>query len=251
MKAEELFEKRILDLANQSFCQGRYTFSNFLDLYEQSMFSSLKSQIRGIPWQCFGGYESAERMMVRFGSLDQLGYEQEYPISLLKITPESVKFAEKLSHRDYLGAMMHLGIERNLIGDILVMDQEAYVFIKDTIGPFLMQEWQKVRHTLIRVSEVPLMEFHYEPSFLDVTGFCPSFRADVLVGFLCKLSRKESSNLIKAQKVFVNGCLIENNSRTLKEGDVLSIRGYGKAVLSEVKGQSKKGRYHICMKKYV
>ena len=95
------------------------------------------------------------------------------------------------------------------------------------------------------------MEFHYEPSFLDVIGFCPSFRADVLVGFLCKLSRKESSDLIKAQKVFVNGCLIENNSRTLKEGDVLSIRGYGKAVLSEVKGQSKKGRYHICMKKYV
>lgn len=250
MKAEELFEKRILDLANQAYTQGRYTFTSFLDLYEQSLFLSAARQIKGIGWEFFGGYEGAERRMIRFGSPEELGYEQEYPLILFHITLQGGRFSEKLSHRDYLGALMHLGIERSLIGDILVMDQEAYVFVKDAIGPFLMQEWTKVRHTQIFLSEIPLQEFDYQPEFEERRGFCPSFRADVLVGFLCKISRKESSDLIKGQKVFVNGGLVTSNSLLLKEGDILSVRGYGKAVFSEVTGQSKKGRYGICMKQY-
>lgn len=248
---EELFEKRLLDLANQSHGQGRYTFSNFLDLYEQSIFTSLKKKMKGISYQTFGGYEGAERKMIRFGSAEELGYEQEYPMSLLHILPLSGKFSEKLNHRDYLGALMNLGIERNLIGDILVMDQEAYVFAKDTIGPFLMQEWGKVRHTMISITEIPLTEFCYEPKFEEMKGFVPSFRADVMVGFFCKTSRNESSSLIKGQKVFVNSQLIESNSYMLKEGDILSVRGFGKGIFWEISGQSKKGRHHIIMKKYV
>lgn len=252
MKTEELFEKRILDLSGQAFQQGRYTFSNFLDLYEQSMLDGLKKkgQLRGIVCQTFGGYQEAERIMVRFGSLEELGYEQEYPIILLRIRPQHEKFADKLTHRDYLGSLMSLGIERSLIGDILVMDQEVYVFVKDTIGPFLMQEWLKVKHTFIRLEEIPLREFDYQPRFEEMKGFCPSFRADVLVGFFCKLSRKDSSELIKGQKVFVNGCLVTSSAKLLKEGDILSVRGYGKAIFSEIRGQSKKGRFGISMKKY-
>lgn len=250
MRAEDLFEKRMLDLSSQAFNQGRYTFSNFLDLYEQSMLSGLSGQLRGISYQLFGGYTDAERVMVRFGSPKELGYEQEYPMTLLRVSPQHEKFADELTHRDYLGALMHLGIERNLVGDILVMNQEAYIFIKDTIGPFLMQELLKVRHTFIRLEEIPLQEFQYEPKFEEIKGFCPSFRADVLVGFFCRLSRKESSDLIKGQKVFLNGCMVTSAGKSLKEGDILSVRGYGKAVFSEVRGQSKKGRFGISMKKY-
>ena len=250
MKTEELFEKRILDLASQAYSQGRYTFTNFLDLYEQSIFSSLKSQIGGVPYETFGGYEGAERVMLRFGSPKELGYEQEYPLSLLHIMPRHEKFADQLNHRDYLGALMNLGIERSMIGDILVMDEEAYVFVKDQIGPFLMQEWQKVRHTMIQIEEVECKEFNYQPDFQELKGFCPSLRIDVMVGFFCRLSRKESSELIKAQKVFLNSCLVRSNSQLLKEGDILSVRGYGKAVFCGVTGQSKKGRYAVSIKKY-
>jgi RNA-binding protein YlmH len=251
MKEEALLEKRLLDLSSQSFGQGRYTFTNFLDLYEQSVFLSLKHQLGGTGWQLFGGYEGAERKMLRFGSAEELGYEQDYPMSLLRVSVQGGKFARKLSHRDYLGALMHLGIERNLIGDILVMDEEAYVFIKDSIGPFLMQEWMRVGKDIITIQEIPLQEFDYEPKWEEIKGFTPSFRADVMVGFFCRTSRKESSDLIKAQKVFLNGALVKSNSDLLKEGDILTVRGYGKAVFSEVTGQSKKGRYAVCMKKYI
>lgn len=248
---EELFEKRLLDLADQAFGQGRYTFSNFLDLYEQSILTSLMRKERGFSYETFGGYEGAERRMVRFGSPNELGYEQDFPLSLLHIRPLSGKFAESLSHRDYLGSLMNLGIERNLIGDIIVMDKEAYVFVKDAIGPFLMQEWLKVRHTLIDVKEIPVREFNYTPRFEEVKGFCTSFRLDVMISFLCKTSRKESADLIKGQKVFVNSCLVESNSYTLKEGDILSVRGFGKAKFEEIGGQSKKGRFMVSMKKYI
>jgi RNA-binding protein YlmH len=251
MKEEALLEKRLLDLSSQSFGQGRYTFTNFLDLYEQSVFLSLKHQLGGTGWKLFGGYEGAERKMLRFGSAEELGYEQDYPMSLLRVSVQGGKFARKLSHRDYLGALMHLGIERNLIGDILVMDEEAYVFVKDSIGPFLMQEWLRVGKDIITIQEIPLQEFDYEPKWEEMKGFTPSFRADVMVGFFCRTSRKESSDLIKAQKVFLNGALVKSNSDLLKEGDILTVRGYGKAVFSEVTGQSKKGRYAVCMKKYI
>ncbi len=248
---EELFEKRLLDLWNQSYGQGRFTFSNFLDLYEQSILTSLMKREKCGNYQTSGGYEGAERRMVRFGSSSEMGYEQDYPLVLLHIKPLSGKFAEKLNHRDYLGSLMNLGIERNLIGDIIVMDKEAYVFVKDTIGPFLVQEWTKVKHTLIDVKIIPVMEFEYTPRYEEVKGFCPSFRLDVMVSFLCKTSRKESVDLIKGQKVFVNSCLVESNSHPLKEGDILSVRGYGKAVFSEIGGQSKKGRFMVTMKKYI
>ena len=140
---EELFEKRLLDLSNQAYGQGRYTFSNFLDLYEQSILSSMMKKEKGVIYETFGGYEGAERRMVRFGSAAELGYVQDYPLCLLHIRPLSGKFAESLSHRDYLGSLMNLGIERNLIGDIMVMDKEAYVFVKDTIGPFLCRNGLK------------------------------------------------------------------------------------------------------------
>ena len=250
MEKDEFFIKRIRELANLSYQRDIVTFSDFLNLNEQNMVNSMNFHDLGVIAEFFGGYEGAERRMIRFGSPEELGYEQEYPLILFHITLQGGRFSEKLSHRDYLGALMHLGIERSLIGDILVMDQEAYVFVKDAIGPFLMQEWTKVRHTQIFLSEIPLREFDYQPEFEERRGFCPSFRADVLVGFLCKISRKESSDLIKGQKVFVNGGLVTSNSLLLKEGDILSVRGYGKAVFSEVTGQSKKGRYGICMKQY-
>ena len=93
MKAEELFEKRILDLANQAYTQGRYTFTSFLDLYEQSLFLSAARQIKGIGWEFFGGYEGAERRMIRFGSPEELGYEQEYPLILFHMTLQGGRFS--------------------------------------------------------------------------------------------------------------------------------------------------------------
>ena len=114
MEKDDFFLKRIRELANLSYQRDIVTFSDFLNLNEQNMVSSLKRQFPQIVMEIFGGYENAERQMVAFHP-DALAFTWEYPIDCLKIEPKAIKFSESLTHRDYLGALLNLGIELSLI----------------------------------------------------------------------------------------------------------------------------------------
>ena len=96
----------------------------------------------------------SQRVMVRFGNPEELGYDQEFSIACLKITPLADRFGETLSHRDYLGALMSLGIERELLGDILIREKTAWLFCAGHIAPFLKELLSRIRHTDIFVSIV-------------------------------------------------------------------------------------------------
>ena len=119
MEKEEFFLKRIRELANLSYQRDIVTFSDFLNLNEQNMVNSLKQQFPQVIMENFGGYENAERQMVAFHP-DALAFTWEYPVDCLKIEPKSLKFAETLTHRDYLGALLNLGVDRSVVGDILI-----------------------------------------------------------------------------------------------------------------------------------
>ena len=117
MEKDEFFLKRIRELANLSWQRDIVTFSDFLNLNEQNIVSSLKHQFPQIVMETSGGYENAERQMVAFHP-DALAFTWEYPIDCLRIEPKALKFSEELSHRDYLGALLNLGVDRSVIGDI-------------------------------------------------------------------------------------------------------------------------------------
>ena len=119
-KEEELLKKRFTELADRSYSESRYTFTNFLNLNEQSLFYLTVKENKGIKYTISGGISDAERVMVRFGDEAELGYEQQFPIAILSVSPLAVKYSEDLSHRDYLGALMNLGIEREMLGDIII-----------------------------------------------------------------------------------------------------------------------------------
>ena len=95
-----------------------------------------------------GGYHGAERQMIAFYPTD-LGFYWEYPICCLKIEPKAVKFSEALTHRDYLGTILGLGVERSVIGDILVKEHGAWVFCHNKIADFIMKNLCRVRHTTV------------------------------------------------------------------------------------------------------
>ena len=95
-----LLKKRFIELGRRSE-QGYFTFTDFLGLAEQSCFNEIKGELKGISYTAFGGAEGAERVMIRFGSPEELGYEEDFPIVTLKIAPKSEKFADKLTHRDF------------------------------------------------------------------------------------------------------------------------------------------------------
>ena len=169
MEKEEFLIKRIRELANLSYRRDIVTFSDFLNLNEQNIVNNRKNQIPGVVTECFGGYEQAERQMIAFHP-DALAFTWEYPITCLKVEPKARKFSEDLGHRDYLGAVLNLGIERSVIGDILIQEHTAWIFCHNKIADFLVDNLDRIRHTAVKVSVVDNPEHYPEPQFALVTG---------------------------------------------------------------------------------
>ena len=177
MEKEQLFEKRMIELSKNAYYRGILTFSDFLDLNELHKLHSLPLKQYGVKVETFGGHAFAERQMAAFIP-DAFFFSQEYPISCICICPSMEKFAENLTHRDYLGAILNLGIERSKIGDILVEDKKAYIFCHNSLCEFLMNEICRVRHTTVVPSIIENKEEFPSVKLQKVTGTVSSVRLD-------------------------------------------------------------------------
>ncbi len=180
-----------------------------------------------------------------------LGYEEEFPIRCLIIRPSAQKFADALTHRDFLGALMNLGIERDILGDIIVRDNVGYVFCERAMAVFLKEHLSQVKHTAVFCEIVKECPAEANPEFLAQEFTVSSERCDAVVAKAYQLSRSESVLLFSSKRVFVNGRQYENNSGSLKPGDVVSVRGYGKFVFDGVQCETKKGRNRVRIRRYV
>ena len=147
MQDEQLIKKRFLDLFQQAQRKGIVCFSDFLTLNEQNILNSCAGSL-GITYELSGGCFYAERQIAAFLP-DALYYEWSYPIKCIEIAPAYPKFADTISHRDVLGALMNLGIAREKLGDILIKDNKAYLFVKREIADYIAEELQQVCHTIV------------------------------------------------------------------------------------------------------
>ena len=242
MEAEELLRKRMKELADKAYKSGVYTFTGFLGLAEMTSFYEIERELSFVPYTISGGYEGSERGMLRFGSEEMFGYEEAFPIVCLKIKPLMQKFADDLNHRDFLGALMNLGIERSTLGDIILKDNEGYLFCTEKIAPFIRENLTRVKHTPVLCEETNDFPVEKEEDLTEVKIQVASERIDSVISKVYRLSRSESVEYFRQKKVFVNGRLCENNSYFLKEKDVVTMRGYGKFIFAGMQGYSKKGK---------
>lgn len=249
--SQEQLKKRFLELAKRSDVANQFVFTDFLSLAEQSTLYEATYKLPYVRMTMFGGIDSAERVMVRFGDVETLGYEEPFPITCLEIRPLIEKFGENLSHRDYLGAFMSLGIDRSLLGDIVVKGKTAYVFVVSRIADYMIEEIDSIRHTHVscKIYDGELEAF--EPKLQIEEHIVNSERLDGIVAKLYHLSRTQSLALFAKQKIFVNGRLFENNSGAVKEGDIVSVRGYGKFRYEGFVRETKKGKERIRVAKYI
>ena len=248
---EDVFKKRLAEWANRSWSQGAYCFSHFLSLAEQSDFHALLSSLAPAPWALFGGAEGCERQMLRFGDEASCGYDAPFPIACVRFFPVSARFAEPLTHRDYLGAAMAQGIERELLGDIVVKPESAYLFCEERIAPYLMERLTQARHTALQSEIAPSLPEGalFETKRLSVQ--VSSQRADALIARVYRLSRAEAQALFPAGKVFVSGRLCESPGYAPKAGDILSVRGFGRIRYVGIESLSKKGKENTAVELYV
>lgn len=240
MNEEEQLKKRLKDLADKAYSRDICTFTNFLGLMELSSFYEISGSLKYAEYALSGGAEYCERKMVRFGSLNT-----PYPISCLHLTPSLKKFSDHLTHRDFLGAIINLGIKRETIGDIIVKDNEAFVFCVDSISDFIIQNLDRVKHTSIKCK---VAETIPDDSYIKLTKRefnVASLRLDAVIGEIYKLSRSQAQLVIREKRVFVNGRLNENNSYSLKPDDAVTVRKLGRFIFNDTSGITKKGRFYI------
>lgn len=243
-------KKRFSELADKSYQQNIYTFSGFLSLAEQEALFEVMDSRHFRAFRLWGGHENCERQMVRFGSPEEFGYEEEFPVTAVHIKPLMEKFADNLTHRDFLGAVMNLGIERSTVGDIFIEGKQAWIFCLEKIAPYICESLDKVRHTSVKCQiaegETAFTVKEPEPMGLIVSGI----RVDAVLAKVYNLSRNQSLDLFRAGKVYINGRLCENNSCSLKENDKVSARGFGRFVFLGTGSETRKGRLNITVGVY-
>lgn len=246
----EYLKSHLTDLARQAENRSMYTFSGFLGLAEQDLYTRLAPEIAFIDHGLYGGSEAAERKIAVFGSEREFGYPPEYPIRVMSVKPVSEKYGEDLSHRDYLGAILSLGIERELIGDIVVRGKNAWFYALESITGYLSDSLTSVRHTNVicrlETDDVPELR----PILTEMTVNVASERLDAVLSALTGLSRGHVGELFSKERVTVNGRIVTKESTGLKCGDVFSARGFGKYIYDGISGKSKKERLYVTVRKY-
>lgn len=247
---EKQIKNRFLELAKRSYEQSSYTFTAFLGLAEQSIFWEMEREVAYVGYTLEGGTDLCDRKVIRFGKTENLGYEEDFPIVCIKITPIIKKFSDEFSHRDFLGAIMNLGIDRSTIGDIFLLENEGYVFCLESIAGYIMESLDKVKHTHIKCEKMKdsLRFIKDEGKTLEIT--VTSDRIDVVVAGVYHVSRSESLSFFEKGTVYVNGRLCTSNAKSLKEGDVVNVRGMGKFLYQGIGHFTKKDKCRISVQLY-
>lgn len=248
-KEDSLLAKRFLDLSRQAGQKDIVVFSEFLNLNELNIF---KQEIPNLfsGFEIFGGYELSERQMIAFIP-DALCYAWDYPIACLKILPVNKKFAEALTHRDVLGSLMNLGIQRSKLGDILVNEEEIFVFCEEKIAGYLMEELTRIRHTVVKIEQVRPDSLTIEPKKELAEGIITSNRLDSVIACICKVSRSQASQWIKSGRIFLNNRQTLQATAECKPGELISVRSVGRFRFVDSFGETRKGRLKIQYEKYL
>lgn len=248
-KEEQQIFKRITELANISNNRQIPVYTDFLNLNEQDVYICALKDIPPVSHTAVGGYNLAERKIVEFKPYSD--FPSQFPIVTLKIEPKNSRFSDKLSHRDFLGAVMNLGINRSKIGDIIVTDECAYVFCIESISGYIMDNLIKIKNTFVKVAETTDIPDDYEPDYKEIKGTVSSLRLDSIIAMATQSSRSSNVRMIEEGLVFVNGKRITSNSFNLKEDDLISVRGIGKFRFKKAVTETKKGRILIIINKLI
>lgn len=242
---------KVLDKAEQSENRNIPAATDFLSPRQRSQALDLL-RLAGIPESAYvlqGGYEGAERQILLFLPDWMERSNAESPIRCLRA---SFREDEKLTHRDFLGSLMGMGVVREKIGDILAAPDSADLLVLEGVADFLLQSWTSAGRAKLRVSEIEADNLHIPVvQRKEVRDTVSSLRLDAVASSGFRLARGKAAALIESGRVQLNWRECVKPDKLLEAGDVVSARGLGKFELSEVGGLTRKGRISIVLQVYV
>lgn len=240
---------RCIDIVEQVMSSYEIKHTKFLNPYETE---NLISILRGIPeinYHVDGVYEQAERKLVYIYPDYYLPENIESDISIIKITG-NFKYRE-VSHRDYLGSILSLGISRDNIGDICINDTSVLVILLINMKDYILYNLEKISNVKIQKTEIAASEFIYEEPCFDESIFSvSSLRLDSIIAGTFNVSRDKAQLLIKNERVRINYELVTSTSKLLKENSIISAKGYGRFIYAEALYETKKNKTRVLIKKY-
>lgn len=239
----------ILERVDQLEKTGQWQTSDFLDPHQQRTADRVLHLFPGLKAVTWGGYPEAERTrLLLYPSVRQAG-TAEVVLAALEI--DAGFRAEALTHRDFLGAILGLGLRREKIGDILVLEQrKAQIIVHPEIMPFLLSHWREVGIYSVAVREIGLDQLTPIPPLVkEIKTTVASLRLDAVASAGFAMSRSKLAPAIRANQVKLNWQSVTSASATVKAGDVISLAGRGRVEVAEILGESKKDRIQLLLKK--
>ena len=224
--------------------------TSFLSLRELDMARFLFGNLEGLI--SFGGYPDAERQMLVYlpDYLDNTAlYEEDAPLICLRATFYE---GDTPNHRDFLGALMGIGIARETVGDICVGKGTCDFFVTTEIAPYILQNFLSAGRTKLHLEQIPLDSVIVpEPELKEIHDTVASIRLDSILSAGFRVGRSVAVQYISAGKVAIDGLPCEKPDKTVPEGSKISVRGLGKIQLVTVNGQTKKGRISVMIHRYL
>lgn len=242
---------KVLDRAEQADNRNIPASTDFLSPQQRAQAQDCL-RLAGIPETAYvlqGGYEGAERQIILFLPDWMEAENAESPIRCLRA---AFREEDRLTHRDFLGSLMGMGVVREKIGDILVAPDSADLLVLDSVADFLLQSWDSAGRAKLRVTAIEPDNLHIPAAARkEVRDTVSSLRLDAVASSGFRLARGKAAALIESGKVQLNWRECVKPDKLLEAGDVVSARGFGKFELSEVGGLTRKGRISIVLQVYV
>ncbi|MDO5041143.1 MAG: YlmH/Sll1252 family protein [Peptoniphilus sp.] len=235
-----IIAKRLIDKIEIVIKNHTITSTDFLDPYEVRISESILNKFDTISYKIDGGYVNCERAVIYI-----------YPSYLHEIKADDVallsyKNDNNYTHRNILGSLMGLGIERNKIGDIVIGDDYFFVFIKKELYDFVRINMEKISRYNAHWVDEEFREISRE--YIEKKVTVSSLRLDVVISQAINVSRSTSNDIIQSKAVKVNFKVEDKNSLPLNPGDIISIKKFGRIYFDEIIGKSKKDKFIINLK---
>jgi RNA-binding protein YlmH len=247
-KTEEYFEAKVrnLILSVERDYYPKFTF--FLDGRQKRLADEILRKEHCSNYRYEGGFDGAERMMLGVYP-DYLSEEElSFPIKLICFRyPKQFS----LSHRDFLGSLMSFQVKREVVGDIVVGEGIAVVAVEEAIAPYLLDNVKKIGRIGVEAELTEHSPIEKKQEFLEIGGTVASLRLDCVLALLTKLSRTKTVELLQSGRVCVNFMETDSPSLLVKPKDMISVRGYGKYLISEEMRLTKKDRLYLTAYQYL
>ncbi|WP_346354647.1 RNA-binding protein [Azotosporobacter soli] len=240
---------RLIDLAEGAIKGRRAKTSEFLDPHGYSIAETVAAHYPRVKLQAWGGFQGAERVRAAFINEEYRG-EADFSLAAVQLTWDERYY--RLTHRDVLGALMGLGLKREVMGDIIMQGPSCQVVVDVELKDYFLKQITTVGAATVEVKEIDLTELAAkEEKIKDIRTTVPSLRLDTVAASGFGVSRSRMAEEIAADKLKLNWQDAKSAAQAVKQGDIISMRGRGRVEVCEIVGQTKKGRISLLLKRFL